>query len=164
MVRILQVVVLVVAFAATLCAQMDSTKSKDKSTSDSAAEQRIADMEKALWEAWKNHNAEPFKKDMPAESVNVSSGGVTGTDQVVQNMTSGDCKVSSYSLSDTKFTWYDKDAVMMTYKANQDAVCKGEKIPETVWASSLWMKQGGQWKAAFHQETPAQSSLEKKTE
>jgi hypothetical protein len=94
---------------------------------------------------------------MPAESVNVSASGVTGTDQIVQNMGSGDCKVASYSLSDT-------GAAMMTYKANQDAVCRGEKIPKTVWASSLWMKQGGQWKAAFHQETPAQGSMEKKSE
>ena len=72
---------------------------------------------------------------------------------------SSDCKVNSYSLEDTKSTWVDKDAVLLTYKASQDAVCASQKLPSAVWASSLWVKKGSEWKAAFHQETPVQNSM-----
>ena len=47
------------------------------------------------------------------------------------------------------------DAVILTYKADQDVTCGGQKMPSTVYASSIWKKQGGKWWAAFHQETPA---------
>ena len=107
---------------------------------------------------------EHFKKAMSTQSVNVGSGGVAGTEQALKDLGSSDCKVASYALADTKFTWFDKNTVMMTYKADQDATCNGQKIPGTVWASSLWVNKDKQWKAAFHQETPAQSAMEKKAE
>jgi hypothetical protein len=160
------VLLLAATLVTTALGQMEGSKDKqkDKGKSNTAAEQKIEQMEKGLWEAWKNHDMEPFKRDMAAQSVNVGSGGVAGTEQALKDLSSGDCKVASYSLSDTGFTWFDKNTVMVTYKANQDATCNGQKVPEVVWASSLWTNKGGQWKAAFHQETPAQSAMEKKSE
>jgi hypothetical protein len=125
---------------------------------NSATEQKLAAMEKDLWEAWKNHDAEPFKKNMSDDSVNVNMGGVEGTAEVVKEISEPLCKVTSYSLSDTKFTWLDKNTALMTYKATQDVTCGDQKQPDTVWASSVWMKKGKDWKAVFHQETPAAKS------
>lgn len=160
------VLLLAATLATTAFGQMEGSKDKQKAKgkSNAAAEQKLEQMEKALWEAWKNHDMEPFKRDMAAQSVNVGAGGVAGTEQALKDLGSSDCKVNSYSLADTNFTWFDKNTVMMTYKANQDAVCNGQKVPDTVWASSLWMNKGGQWKASFHQETPAQSPMAKKPE
>jgi hypothetical protein len=157
------IVVLMAAVGATMFAQMQGSKSEEKGKSD-GTEQKLSQMEKDLWEAWKNHDVEPFKKAMAAQSVNVSSGGVAGTEQALKNLGSSDCKVKGYSLADTNFTWLDKNTVLMTYKADQDATCNGQKIPGTVWASSVWVNKDKQWKAAFHQETPAQSAAEKKAE
>jgi hypothetical protein len=156
------IVVLVAALGATMFAQTQS-KSEEMGKSN-GTEQKLTQMEKDLWEAWKNHDVEPFKKAMSTQSVNVGSGGVAGTEQALKDLGSSDCKVASYTLADTKFTWFDKNTVMMTYKADQDATCNGQKIPGTVWASSLWVNKDKQWKAAFHQETPAQSAMEKKAE
>jgi hypothetical protein len=161
--RLLWVVVLVAALAATAFAQMEGSKSAEKGKSNET-EQKLSQMEKDLWEAWKNHDLKPFKKAMAAQSVNVGSGGVAGTDQALKDLGSSDCKVTSYALADTNFTWFDKNTVLMTYKADQDATCNGQKVPGTVWASSLWVNKDKQWKAAFHQETPAQSPMEKKSE
>ena len=159
----LVMVMIVAALGTTLFAQKQGTKSAETGKS-SEAEQKLSQMEKDLWEAWKNHDVEPFKKAMAAQSVNVGSGGVAGTEQAIKDLGSSDCKVSGYSLADTNFTWFDKNTVLMTYKADQDATCNGQKVPGTVWASSLWVNKGKQWKAAFHQETPAQSATEKKSE
>jgi hypothetical protein len=160
--RLYWVVLLIAALATAAVGQMDDmhhAKPKAKMSANAATEQKLVDMEKSLWEAWKNHDSAPFQRLLAAESVNVSPMGVNGTEQAVKDAGSADCKVNSYSLEDPKATWIDKDAVLLTYKSTQDAVCGGQKVPETVWSSSLWVKKGNEWKAAFHQESPAQSGM-----
>jgi hypothetical protein len=160
--RLYWVVLLIAALATAAVGQMDDmhhAKPKAKMSANAATEQKLVDMEKSLWEAWKNHDSAPFQKMLSADSVNVNPMGVSGTEQAVKDAAASDCKVNSYSVEDPKATWVDKDAVLLTYKATQDAVCSSQKIPDTVWCSSLWVKKGNEWKAAFHQETPAQSGL-----
>src|SRR5438105_12740576 len=159
------IVLLMAALATAAVGQMDDMKPKPKAkasakmSGNAATEQKLVDMEKSLWEAWKNHDSAPFQKLLSSDSVNVNSMGVVGTEQAVKDIGASDCKVNSYSVEDPKSTWVDKDAVLLTYKANQDAVCASQKLPSAVWASSLWVKKGSEWKAAFHQETPVQNSM-----
>jgi len=166
--RIYWILVLVAALATAAIGQTEDTKTKPKAkvSGNAATEQKLVETEKSLWEAWKNHDSGIFQKALTPESVNVTAMGIQGTEQTVKDAGSSDCKVNSYSLEDTKSTWVDKDAVLLTYKASQDAVCASQKLPSAVWASSLWVKKGSEWKAAFHQETPVQNSMgaeEKKT-
>ena len=165
MTRVLWVSLVLIAFAAAAMSQqnpnMQQTPTMPSNTGNTsmgnaASEQNIFQIEKTLWEAWKNHNAQPFQQNMSQNAVDVSPSGVkTGQQQVVQDLTSGNCQVNSYSLSDQKFTWYDPNTVLLTYRADQDATCGGNKLPSSVYASSLWVNQGGKWQAAFHQETAA---------
>ena len=159
------IVLLIAALATAAVGQMDDMKPKPKAkanakmSANAATEQKLVEMEKSLWEAWKNHDSAPFQKLLSSDSINVTPSGVSGTEQAVKDIGASDCKVNSYSVEDPKSTWVDKDAVLLTYKANQDAVCAGQKLPETVWASSIWVKKGTEWKAAFHQETAVQSGM-----
>ncbi len=133
---------------------------KGRASGNQADEDKIVQMEKDLWEAWKKHDANAFKQNLPAESVNVGAQGVEGTDKIVEEIGKSDCQVNNYSLENTKVNWLDKNTALLTYKANQDATCGGQKIPPAVWASSLWVKRGGKWQAYFHQETPAQEATQ----
>jgi hypothetical protein len=127
------------------------------SSGNSANENTLFQNEKSLWEAWKTHNAQPFQQNISQNAVDVSGTGVkTGQQNVVQDLTSGNCQVNNYSLSDQKFTWYDQNTALLTYRADQDATCNGNKLPSSVYASTLWVNKAGKWEAAFHQETPAQ--------
>ena len=159
--RICWIVFLVAALATAAIGQTDDMKNKPnaKMNGNAATEQKLIEMEKSLWEAWKNHDSGAFQKALIPESVNVTSMGIQGTEQAVKDAGSTDCKVNSYSVEDTKSTWVGKDAVLLTYKAVQDVACASQKLPSAVWASSLWVKKGNEWKAAFHQETPVQSSM-----
>ena len=112
------IVVLVAVLSGMAFAQTQGSKSEEK-TKSNGTEQKLTQMEKDLWEAWKNHDVEPFKKAMGPQSVNVNSGGVAGTEQALKDLGSSDCKVNGYSLADTNFTWLDKNTVLMTYKADQ---------------------------------------------
>ena len=151
---------LLTALALSVTAQDKAAQTKKK-TGDSAVEQKLTQMEKELWEAWKNKQVDPFKKVMAAESMSVGTSGIVGTEQAISAIGSHDCKVAGYTVGQPQFMWLDKNSVMMAYPATQDAVCGGEKAPPEVWATSMWVKHGNDWKAVFHQETPAAAAAKK---
>lgn len=141
------------------------SSSTSNTSGNPSAENTLFQNEKNLWEAWKNHNAQPFQQNMSPNAVDVSGNGVTtGQQQVIQDLTSGNCQVNSYSLSNQKFTWYDQNTVLLTYRADQDATCNGQKLPGSVYASSLWVNKGGAWQAAFHQETPVTQNQQQQSQ
>ena len=115
----------------------------------------IISTEKKLWEAWKNKDVKPFKTALSTDAITVSDTGVDGKDATLKSIANSDCKVNSYSLSDFKLTMLSADVAMLTYKGTQDATCGGTTVPAAVWASSVFIRRGGKWYAATHQETPA---------
>ena len=110
--------------------------------------------EKKLWEAWKNKQAAPFDAALATDTVMVSEMGSAGKAEMLKMIPSSDCDVQSYELTDFKVTMYDSNTALLTYKATETGTCGGKPLPATVMASSLWIKRGGKWWAAFHQETP----------
>ena len=150
-----------IALIASVCLAQEATPApspvaKPKPAMSKAQIQRnIIASEKRLWEAWKNKDDKPFKVALSPGSIMVSDMGVTDKEAIVNDISSGNCEVRSYSLSDFKLTWLDSDAAILTYKATQDVTCNGTAGPAAVWSSSVWMRRGGKWYVATHQETPA---------
>ncbi len=119
-----------------------------------AVEKSLQTMEQAGWQAWKDHDAKPMAAMIPDDVINIADGTMQRSKQeIMKELNSGDCKVNSYNLSDFSYLWLDRDSVMMTYTATQDATCGGKKQAGKVIASSLWVKKGGKWVSPFHQET-----------
>jgi len=126
---------------------------------NSAVEKSLEAKEQLGWQAWKDHNVKPIEGFVPEQSIDIADGTVTkGTQQILNSIASQDCKVNSFSLSDFAYMWLDKDTVLMTYTATQDATCSGKKQAGKVLASSLWQKKGGKWVSPFHQETEVPGS------
>jgi len=122
---------------------------------NSDAEQKLTSSESKLWEAWKNKDGEPFKQNLTDDSVMIDMTGIVqGKDKAVDSMMKTPCEVKSYSLGDIKVDWVDKETALLTYKAQADATCGGQKVPPAVYASSIWVNKNGKWLNAFHQETP----------
>ena len=124
--------------------------------SNAGVEKALQTKEEAGWQAWKDHNAKLIEDMIPDHAINIADGTFTTTKkELVDGLNSQACQVSSYSLSDFSYIWLDKDTVLMTYTAMQDATCDGKKQTPKVIASSIWQKKGGKWVSPFHQETPA---------
>lgn len=114
----------------------------------------LAARENQLWEAWKNRQAAPFQAALSEDSVLVGDMGVANKAQAIQGITGDDCTVQSFTLSDWKLTMFDRNTALLTYKGTQTGTCGGTALPASVMASTLWVRRGGKWYAAFHQETP----------
>lgn len=113
-------------------------------------------IEKSLWEAWKNHDAKPFEKYLAEGRINVSSAGISSDKAAqIKEIAGSDCQVRSYSFSDWAVRRLGRDAALLVYKASVDAICGGEKIPAQAYVSSIYVKDGGQWRNACYHETAA---------
>ncbi|HEY6767239.1 MAG TPA: nuclear transport factor 2 family protein [Candidatus Sulfotelmatobacter sp.] len=125
---------------------------------NATVEKALESKEKAGWQAWKDHDAKPLDGLFTDNSISVADGGVfRGKEQLVKSITDARCVVNSFSLSDFSYMWLDKDTVVMTYSATQDATCDGKKQAGKVFATSIWQKKGSKWLSPFHQETEAGS-------
>jgi Domain of unknown function (DUF4440) len=123
--------------------------------SKAQSQKLIIATEKKLWEAWKNKDMKPFRTYLSADSVMIGDNGVSDKTNAIKDLEGLKCEVKSYALSDIKVTFLDTNAALLTYKATQEATCGGETVPPAVWASSAYVKRGGKWWAASHQETTA---------
>ena len=127
------------------------------SQTNAGLEKALEAKEQAGWQGWKDHTSKPVEAMTPEDAINIADGTVArGRQQILNELSSGGCDVHSYALSDFSFLWLDKDTVLMTYTATQDATCSGKRQAGKVIASSVWQKKGGKWVSPFHQETDAE--------
>ena len=46
------------------------------------------------------------------------------------------------------------DAALITHTTTVDGTCNGQKLPANSWVASVYVRDGGNWKAAFHAQAP----------
>ena len=90
------------------------------------------------------------------DSINVLPSGITvGKDKLIAELTGGSCEVKSFELGEVTEHQVADGVVILTYEASQDAVCDGTKIPDRIYASSVWVEKNGKWYNAMYHETAA---------
>jgi hypothetical protein len=120
-----------------------------------SVEAQIVALEKRAFEAWKNKDSRFFEDHMSEAGQYLDPNGVGGKAQYVKAIIDNNCKVNSYSLDNTKVTMLSKDVALLTYRYANDVVCGASPEPSPLWASTMYVKRGGKWLIAFHQEITA---------
>ena len=133
-------------------ANSNSAKPKP-AMSKKALERKLVASEKSLWEAFKNKKPDVFNKTLTADGFQIDASGMTAKADIAKGMS--ECDIKDYSLSDFKLTSIGASAALLTYKGTQHGTCGGQAVPETVYASTVWVDRGGKWMAQFHQESSA---------
>jgi hypothetical protein len=122
---------------------------------DDSVEAQLVALEKRAFEAWKNKDRAFFEDHMSEAGQYLDLNGVGGKAQYVKAIIDNNCTVSTYSLDNSKVTMLSKDVALLTYRYAHDAVCGGNPEASPLWASTVYVKRGGKWLIAFHQEIPA---------
>ena len=116
---------------------------------------QLISIEKSLWKGWAEADAAPFEKHITANYVQIGDWGmVAGRDATIENIASGACTVKSYELDDWQVHRLSNTTAILTYEAEQDAVCDGTPSAAEVMASSVYVMEDGTWKAGSYHETP----------
>ena len=114
-------------------------------------------IEKAMWKAWGDHDAKAYSAIMTEDAVSIYADGyaVSGRDKLSAAVGSNTCKLNSFNFSDAKLRQPSADTAILTYTAKQDLTCPEGKMPPKLFATTIYVRQGGKWRWVNYQETAA---------
>ena len=114
----------------------------------------LVTLEKSAYEAWKSKDAKFWDTFLSDKFVGWGSSGRLDKASATKQYTGADCEIKSYTLSEEQMNPLGNDAVLITHKTTVDGTCNGQKVPANSWAASVYVRDGGKWKAVFHAEAP----------
>ena len=65
-----------------------------------------------------------------------------------------DHQLSQYRTSELSIQPLSPDAMLVTFRVTMKGTYRGKPVPETSYASAIWVRRQGQWLEHFYQETP----------
>ena len=113
-------------------------------------------VEKAVWEAWKAHDAKKLE-DLTARDISFIN--IFGTyfatkANALKDWTGAGCDVKSVSVTDAAGTMLSPTVGILTFKGAADGTCYGQKVGP-IWGTSVYVKDGNAWKWTFGINLPA---------
>jgi hypothetical protein len=112
----------------------------------------LVKVELALWEAWKEHDANKLEPLMAKEVsfVNIFGTALANRADAMKDWTGAGCQVKSVSVTDGFATALSPTVEMLTRKGSAEGTCGGQNIGGTaIWGVSIYVKDGDAWKFAF---------------
>jgi uncharacterized protein (TIGR02246 family) len=112
-------------------------------------------MEKTMWKAWGDHDAKAYSAIMTEDAVSIYADGyaVIGRDKLSAAVGSSTCKLNSFDFSNAKLRQPSADTAILTYTAKQDVTCPEGRSPPKIFATTIYVRQGGKWRWVNYQET-----------
>jgi ketosteroid isomerase-like protein len=117
----------------------------------------LVKVELALWEAWKEHDANKLDALMAKDVsfVNIFGAYLPARADAMKDWTGAGCEVKSVSVTNGVATALSPTVEMLTRKGTADGTCGGQEIGGTViWGVSIYVKDGDAWKFAFGMNSP----------
>jgi len=115
-----------------------------------AATQAMLAAEKAVWEAWKDHDGKKIE-DLTANDIsfiNIFGKFIPTKADAIKDWTSSLCEVKSVRVTDAVGTMLSPTVGLLTFKGGADGLCGGQPVPP-IWGTSVYIKDGDSWKWAF---------------
>ena len=112
----------------------------------------LVKVELALWEAWKEHDANKLDPLMAKEVsfVNIFGTALANRADAMKDWTGAGCQVKNVSVTDGFATALSPTVEMLTRKGTAEGTCGGQNIGGTdIWGVSIYVKDGDAWKFAF---------------
>ena len=138
---------IVQVFLVTLIAGCTNITDKSKDLED-----KITNLDKAGWEAWKNKKGEWFEENTTKNFISISADGVSNREQVIKS-TVTDCDIKIYILNNIEFTELTEESVLLTYTVDQEGTCGGSKLNSKIRVAANYIKQNDKWLEAFYMES-----------
>jgi hypothetical protein len=104
--------------------------------------------EQAAWQAFKDKNADSFKKVVHSDFRGVYDTGIADMRKELDDMKKWDMK--SFTISDYNIVSVGADTVMSTYTVVVEGTYDGKDASGTFNAGSVWKLARGGWMAIFH--------------
>src|SRR4051812_4411964 len=104
--------------------------------------------ENAAWQAYKDKNADAFKKVVDKDIRCVYPDGVSNMAKELTDMKNWDIK--SFTISNFDIFSDEKDVIVATYTVKLDATAGGKDMSGTYNSGTVWKQEEKDWLAIFH--------------
>ena len=121
-------------------ATMSFAKTPDK--------EAIMKKETAAWQAFKDKNADDFKKLVDKDFRGVYEDGIANMQKELDDMQKWDMK--SFEISDYDSFSDEKDVIVTTYTVKLEGTYGGKDMAGTYNCGTVWKMEDGKWLAIFH--------------
>ncbi len=111
-------------------------------------------LETTAFDAYKNKDADYFENFLTDKFVGSANGRRLDKRAMMKMISEHECHLKSFSLSDEKLTNVGAATAIITMKVTADGICEGRKIPAAFISASLYVRNGTEWKGAWHGEVP----------
>ena len=143
----------VVALSLAVLSLLAAPRARTQSAAPRALLDTLERLERQSWEAWKNRDGQFFDRFLSDDHVEVGFTGQTNKKEVVAQVSSPTCVVSSYEVDHFTLTQLDAHNAVLTYHAAQKTMCSGSPVPSPVWVTSMFTLRGGRWLNTVYQQT-----------
>jgi hypothetical protein len=117
-------------------------------------EEAITNSEKSAWEAYKNKQADAFKKYLASDYCGVYADGIKSVSEEVADMEKNELR--DYSFADMKVAFPTPNVAVTTYKATLQISSGGKDRSGTYNVGNVWITTGGKWLVIFHTDVKSQ--------
>jgi hypothetical protein len=104
--------------------------------------------EKEAWQAYKDKNADGFKKLLDKDYRGVYANGIVDLKAEVDGMKTSDMK--SFAISDYTAFSDEPDVIVTTYKCSVQGTEGGKDTSATYNCGTVWKMENGAWMVIFH--------------
>ena len=132
------ITIAVTTLFATIAVSLAATPDKDA----------IMAKEKEAWQAFKDKNADAFKKLVDKDFRGVYAEGVVDLKAELDELQKTDMK--SFAISDYTAFSDEPDVIVTTYKCVVQGTSGGKDNSGTYNCGTVWKKEGNDWLAIFH--------------
>ncbi|MGA9510642.1 MAG: nuclear transport factor 2 family protein [Candidatus Sulfotelmatobacter sp.] len=113
----------------------------------------VIQLEKRVWKAAQERDADTFKELVPSDAIMIFQSGVTPQPQYLASMS--ERTISGYEIRHIRGSMPDATTVILYYEALRLGEEAGRTFPAgAVIESTTWIKRGRRWVAILNQETP----------
>lgn len=136
--------------ANVLAGAANAAKAVEKAAPGGPTQVVLLSLETRAYEAWKSKDAKFWETFLSNNFVGWGSLGRLDKASATKEYTGADCEIENYAISDVQVSQLGEDAALITHKITVNGTCSGQRNPPTSWAATAYVRDGSQWKAAFH--------------
>ena len=113
-------------------------------------------LEKTVWNAWKDHDAQRLDglTATNMQFINIFGIHFATKAEALKNWSGEGCDVKTVSLTDAAATMLSPAVGILTFQASAEGTCFGQKVGP-IWGSSIYVKHGDKWQWNFGINIPA---------
>lgn len=107
----------------------------------------LLDIEKQAWKAADTRDVEFYREYLAPEALVVSPWGILDREGILRDLVENPNEFPKYAIMDPKVVPLGEESAVLVYTVSFGG--------QTLYVSTVYARDRGRWRAAFHQRTPA---------